>query len=68
MTQMQIEQLCSEDYSYYLSYGELETEEDLELRFLMQILNGYETCDSDDERKLPQGVKNVRCNERHDYF
>lgn len=68
MTQMQIEALTTEEFSYFLSYGELETEEDLELGFLTQLLTIYETCDSDDERKLPQGVKNVRCNEGHDYF
>ena len=68
MTQMQIEALTTEEFSYFLSYGELETKEDLELGLLMKLLNGYETCDSDDERELPQGVKNVRCYERYDYI
>jgi len=65
---MQIEALTIEEFSYFLSYGELETKEDLELGFLMQLLNGYETCDSDDERKLPQSAENVRCIEKYDHF
>ncbi len=65
---MQIEALTTEEFSYFLSYGELETEEDLELGFLMKLLKGYETCDSDDERKLPQGLKNVCSTQKYDYI
>lgn len=65
---MQIEALTTEEFSYFLSYGELETEEDLELEFLMQLLKSYETCDSDDERKLPQSLKDVRSAEKYDYI
>jgi len=66
MTQMEIEQLCSEEYSYYLGHGELEQNNDSQLELLLQQLLSYETCDGNDERELPQGFKNVCCIERYD--
>ena len=66
MTQMEIENLSTEEYSYFLGYGELEQNSDSQLDYLMQQLLSNETCDSDDERKLPQGLENVRCIERYD--
>ena len=63
---MQIEQLCSDEYSYFLAHGELEQNSDSQLELQSQHLLIYETCDSNDERGLPQGSENVCCAERYD--
>ena len=63
---MEIENLSTEEFSYFLGYGELEQDNDSQLDFLLHQLLSNETCDSNDERKLPQGLENVRCIERYD--
>jgi len=68
MTQMEIEQLTFEEYTYFLSYGELEQDNDSQLDYIVPQLLSNETCDSNDERELPQGSKNVCCTERYDRF
>jgi len=66
MTQTQIEKLTPEEYSHFLSYGELEHDNNSQLDYLVLQLFSDETCDCIDERKLSQGLENVRCIERYD--
>ena len=63
---MEIEQLTFEEFTYFLSYGELEQDNDSQLDYLVLQLLGNETSDCIDVRELPQGFKNVCCNERYD--
>ena len=63
---MEIERLTPEEYSHFLSYGELEHENDSRLDYLVQQLLSNETSDCIDVRRMSQGLENVRCIERYD--
>ena len=67
MDQMQIDNLSTEEYSYFLAYGSLPKQEEIPTLFpLIHSILGNETGDGDDERELPQGIEDVCCDEGHD--
>jgi hypothetical protein len=69
MTQMQIEQLCIDEYSYYLGHGQLDEVDQDDLMFAeIQNLLGDEESYCNDERELPQGFEDVCSSQGYDCF
>lgn len=68
MNQSQIENLSTEEYSYFLAYGSLPKV--AHIPTVLELVDSflYETCDSDDERTAPQSVEDVCSLERYDGF
>ena len=67
MNQSQIEDLSTEEYSYFLAYGSLPKLEPVaSLDKLIDSLLFDEESNSDDERELPQGIEDVCRDEGHD--
>jgi len=63
---MEIEQLTFEEYTYFLSYGELEQNNDSQLDYIFPQLLSNEKSNCDDVGKMSQGFENVCCTERYD--
>ena len=68
-----IENLSTEEYSYFLAYGFPSIGEHItnrsefaSLSSLLQTFELDETCDGDDERELPQGIEDVCSPEGYD--
>lgn len=63
MSQQQIENLSTEEYSYFLGHGVTEyIENDCHsLPFGQAFKQDCETSDGSDERVLSQNLENVRC-------
>ena len=69
MNQSQIENLSTEEYSYFLAYGSLPKQEEVPTMFeLIHSILGDEKGDGDDERALSQGFEDVCSFEGHDSF
>lgn len=66
MNQAQIENLSTEEYSYFLAYGSSQESQDPLNMVHVNTFCFYETSDNPDERELPQGLEDVCSNERHD--
>lgn len=67
MNQSQIDDLSTEEYSYFLAYGSLPNQEEIpSIKLLINSLLINETSNSDDERELPQGIEDVCRDEGHD--
>ena len=74
MNQSQIEDLSTEEYSYFLAYGDTPlyqptqcTENHFrEVLALIHSIGTNEAGDSDDERELSQGSEDVCSSEGHD--
>ena len=63
MTQIQIENLSTEEYSYFLGHGVLDyiENDDQSLPFDRAFKEDCETSDGSDERVLSQNLENVCC-------
>ena len=63
---MQIERLTPEEYSHFLSYGELENDNASQVLSLLNQFLSDEMSDSNDARGLPQGTEDVCSAQRYD--
>lgn len=66
MNQAQIDNLSTEEYSYFLAYGSLPESQNLLNMVNVNAPYFHETSDSDDERELPQGLEDVCCIQKYD--
>lgn len=67
MNQAQIENLSTEEYSYFLAYGSLPKQEEVpSIELLINSLLINETSNGDDERELSQSLEDVCCIQKYD--
>lgn len=65
---MQIEELTPEEFSHFLSYGELENKNDTHYYSLLSQFLSDEASHGIDERGRPQSFEDVCSSQGHDCF